>query len=633
TSLDLMTGGFLMSHSGNVGSESSLTLNLPFGDSTALRATAGYWRDPGFIDSPYLVRVPGVSTPDPDFSDPADVAANLRNQDDVNRGDKVSARLALRTQVWEKLDATLTGFYQKQRAGGRTINQVDSFGTGRYENAERYTEPNMREEQLSSLELKLDLGFAELTSATGYSQHVEDGSRDQTDLLLDFEYGYEDFPAFSAFTHESVNEHRLNQELRLVSTGDSAWQWIVGGFYNRLHHNDISAEFVPGIPEFFGIDRPDNLEFWQRTRFHVNERALFGELGYDFTDAFNVTGGVRWFKYESRQTIGVALPLIDGSGPDEILEDGDSVSGSDDDVIFKANASYKFSRDLLAYFTFSQGYRLGGGNPVAACDDPLPPGQNVCALPSEREFGPDTTDNYEIGVHSKLFDGRLTLNGDLYYVDWKDAQVAGVTVNGLIPIVVNADKARSMGVELAMNAVFDAHWSAQLSYSYIDAELRSDAVGLLTTTKPDTPNSRLVDGKKGDRLPGSPEHMGNASLTWTNPLPENLVFSATYGLVAQGDVLTKAGERAKGEALAGYAVHFASASVDADVWTLRLYVDNLFNKYAETGVRNDRTLIGNIFGDEDGDGDFDHRYRLRRYYHSVLEPMRVGLTFTYRFKF
>jgi outer membrane receptor protein involved in Fe transport len=104
-------------------------------------------------------------------------------------------------------------------------------------------------------------------------------------------------------------------------------------------------------------------------------------------------------------------------------------------------------------------------------------------------------------------------------------------------------------------------------------------------------------------------------------------------MVAQGNVLTKAGSRAFGEPLGGYAVHFASAALDTDAWTLRLYAENLFNKYAETGVRSDRSLIGDIFGDADGDGVDDHSYRLRRYYHSVLTPMQVGLTFTYRFKF
>lgn len=633
TTLTVDAGTYLMGHSDNLGAESSVTGNWPIGDDTAIRATVGYSRDPGFIDSPYLVRVPGGSNPDPDFSNPADVEANLRNEDDVNRGDEVSGRFGIRHNFADKLDANLTYYYQKQHSGGRTINDTDSFGTDKYENAERYKEPNTRRDQLGSLELKADLGFAELTSATGYSQHDEHGSRDQTDLLLDFEYGYEDFPTFSAFTFEGVNERRLNQEIRLVSPGDEAFKWIAGVFYNRLHHNDTTYEFVPGIPEFFGVDRPDNLEFYQVTKEHLTEKAVFGEIGYDIVPEWNVTVGARYFKFKDRQTVGVALPLIDGSAPDELAVGFDEASNSDDKVIFKANTSYKVTPDVLGYFTVSQGYRTGGGNAVPLCDAEDPDGQNVCALPSERKFKPDTTLNYEVGAHTKLLGGKLVLNADVYYIDWKDAQVGSVTVNGALPIIINADKARSRGVELATNMLFDEHWSGQLSYTYTDAELRSDAPGILRSSVPGTPDVVFGDAKKGDRLPGSPKHQGNAQITWTNPLPEDLTFEASYGIAAQSDVISKPGKRLDGESMGGYAIHFASASVSSDDWTLRLWAKNLFDRYAETGVRQDRNSIGVIGGDADGDGVDDHSFRLRRYYHSVLTPMQIGLTYTYRFKF
>jgi hypothetical protein len=53
---------------------------------------------------------------------------------------------------------------------------------------------------------------------------------------------------------------------------------------------------------------------------------------------------------------------------------------------------------------------------------------------------------------------------------------------------------------------------------------------------------------------------------------------------------------------------------------MRFYVRNLFDKYAETGVRATPAFIRDV-------GGFD----LRSYYKSVLEPRRVGVDFTYRF--
>ena len=38
-----------------------------------------------------------------------------------------------------------------------------------------------------------------------------------------------------------------------------------------------------------------------------------------------------------------------------------------DGFVWKANTSYKFSDGLLAYMTYSTGYRVGGVNQVVAC--------------------------------------------------------------------------------------------------------------------------------------------------------------------------------------------------------------------------------------------------------------------------
>lgn len=219
-----------LSESAGLGSETTVVGNLPLGSKAAVRASAGYYFGPGFIDNKFIVRRPGVSDPEPDFSNPAAVAANLRTERDVDNERTLAARLGFLYRFTDQLDANLTYFYQDQRIGGRSINHRDAIGTGNYESASRFAEPNDRENQLLSLELGWDLGFAKLTSATGLSRYEELGQRDQTDLLLDFEYGYEDFPAFAAFTQETGKQDRISQELRLVSNNTGPFSWIVGGF-------------------------------------------------------------------------------------------------------------------------------------------------------------------------------------------------------------------------------------------------------------------------------------------------------------------------------------------------------------------------------------------------------------------
>jgi hypothetical protein len=116
--------------------------------------------------------------------------------------------------LWNVSDVVTTTFnyyFQDQEAGGRTINHRDAFGTGNYESAHRFLEPSERQNELLSIEIVADLGFAQLTSATGFSQYDQTGQRDQTDLLLDLEYGYEAFPSFVAFTREVAAEERTQR--------------------------------------------------------------------------------------------------------------------------------------------------------------------------------------------------------------------------------------------------------------------------------------------------------------------------------------------------------------------------------------------------------------------------------------
>lgn len=618
-SFELRGDVYDLNESDDLGYEGGGTLNLPIiDDRLALRASVDYLDDPGFIDYNYLVREAGVSNPQPDFNDPDDVRANLKKQADANTEETWSGRLALR-YTGERLDSTLTYYYQKAEIGARQINHKDSFNTGDYESAHRFVEPNERKNELLALELVYDLGFAELTSATGYSEYNENGNRDQTDLLLGFEYGYELFPSFSAFTREDQDEERFNQEIRLVSTSDGDFNWIVGGFYNDFKLDQLFQEYAPGYDQFLvdegvGVQlRPDSLEYYETLSVTVEETAVFGELGYRITDAWQVTVGARWFKYEDDATNGFALPLADtvfgGAPPDSINVTKNSTDGDDDDIILKFNTSYDFSDDIMGYATVSEGYRLGGSNPVPACTDLVAGEQNVCALPDEITYKSDTTTNYELGIRSQFGD-NIIFNASVFYVDWDDIQVGDVTEFGGIGIVGNGNAAESSGVELAGQWYISSELSVMGSYAYTNAELSEDAPGLVGG----------VDAFDGDQLPGTPEHQGFLAVNYSMPLSGGSQLEFDWSMTAQSDVISKVGERNFGESLDGFSLHNASVTWLKDGWTLALYADNLFDEYAETGLRADTSFIRAV-----------DQFQLRRYYHNVIRPRQVGMRFVYNF--
>lgn len=242
TSLEVFGNVSQTQESDSIGGEGGFIFNLPLiEDTLAVRASLNIYEDPGFIDYGYVVREPGVSLPDPDWTDSAAVNNNLKNVEDANGESTTTGRISVRFKPSETFEGTLNYFYQNQDSEGRSIVHYNTLSAdnglsdliGEYESGYRYEEPREKENQLLSLELKADLGFAELVSATGISNFDADGQRDQTDLLIRLDYGYEEFPAFSSFTREIEEQDTFTQEIRLVSQNDSDINWIVGGFYKK----------------------------------------------------------------------------------------------------------------------------------------------------------------------------------------------------------------------------------------------------------------------------------------------------------------------------------------------------------------------------------------------------------------
>jgi hypothetical protein len=362
TTLDVRGSTFSLSESDSFGWRGGATFNLPLGDNLALRASIDEFDDPGFIDAPYLVRQPGISDPEPNFANPSEVAANLYSLEDVDTENTTSARVSLRWQPLDTVDATFTYHYQNMEVGGRTQNHVAAFGTGRYESATRYPEPNDRTNELLSAEIIADLGFAELTSATGFARYDEMGQRDQTDLLITLEFSYEAFPSFSAFTREIEKEETFTQELRLVSQSDGRWNWIGGLFFLDFEQPEgVSREFTPRYDAYLGGSRPDQLEYISVLQEDRREKALFGEVGYQITDQWRVTLGGRLYDYEFTTRSGFDLPLFNtlflGAGENEINVVLSPKSQEADGSLFKLNTSYDFSDDVMGYATISQRHR------------------------------------------------------------------------------------------------------------------------------------------------------------------------------------------------------------------------------------------------------------------------------------
>lgn len=630
----------------DLSTDMGFTFNKALGDNFAVRANFDIRNDSGFIDYPFLVQQPGVSNPDPDFNDPADVAANLRAGEDLNGEETLSGRLAARWAPTDWIDATATYYFQNADIEGRTLSSARStVPAGEYEAGLRVKEPNKINNELFALEVTADLGFAELTSATGFSKFTDEGQRDQTDLLISLEYSYESFPTFTAFTREVGEEERINQEVRLVSKHDGPFNWIVGGFYNQSEVAGTSSEFTPNYPAFAGLtDRPDALEYFSTANSKLVETALFGEVGYDITDKLSVTVGGRLYDYELEAASSVDFPLFEPlSFTPQTLEQvknnafDPDLAQADDGFLYKFNVSYDVTSDLLVYGTVSEGYRIGASNGVGQCDafDPnatqgacaLAPGQQFGPNPGdiaqvdERQFGPDTTTNYELGFKSTLLDGDMTLNAAVFLVEWTDPQVSSATVNANIPITINADGAESKGVEVSAAWRASDNFSVRGSFSHTVAELTADVPSLVRTITTPGFGTAFIDGEAGDRLPGSPETQFSVFGTYTMPLASGNEVLFNLGYAYQGDVVTRAGGKGNSLTLDEFGIANGSIVYNAADWKAALFVNNLFDEYAETGVRGTALSNQTING-----------ANVRTFGTFVAPPRAVGVRFSYDFE-
>ena len=135
--------------------------------------------------------------------------------------------------------------------------------------------------------------------------------------------------------------------------------------------------------------------------------ALFGELGFDVTENFTITAGGRWFDYKRRFVQHQESP--EGFSGATLLNADER--SNEDGTVFKLNLQYRFGDDHMMYATYSEGFRVGGSNPL----------KPASILP--QIYTSDTLENYELGAKTEWLDNRLRFNVSVYSMDWKDFAV------------------------------------------------------------------------------------------------------------------------------------------------------------------------------------------------------------------
>jgi len=426
---------------GDLGWWGRAAFNVPLSSNAAFRASGFYRRDPGYID-------------DPNFGH------------DVNDGKTYGGRVSFMVRPTDRLSIRASAHLENIRSNGTNDVDLDPVtldpANGSLEHSRFMPTPNDIDLRIYNTTIDYDFGPVALISATSY------GTLDQAQI----EDGSGAFGVPGIGLNQGMTQRRFTQEVRLASTGKQTIDWTIGAFYtrekNHLSQDLFAADPATGDP-IPGADGLIIVSLPSRYR----EYAGFANATWHISPKFDLTAGARYSHNHQSNSQLTSGPLV--GTPTDI-----SGKSSDNAFTYSVAPTYKLSANTRIYARIAKGYRPGGPNALSP-DAPA-------AVP--RQFGPDTTTNYEIGLKTHTDDNLFSLDVSAFRIDWKNIQL--LVQIGQFGVNINGASARSSGVEFTAGLHPTRELTLFANGSYVDAHLTQDA--------PPT-----AGGLDGDPLPYNPK--------------------------------------------------------------------------------------------------------------------------------
>ena len=346
-----------------------------------------------------------------------------------------------------------------------------------------------------SLQADYDLGWATATSITAWRYWHFDPLQDSDGTPLDV----------IQVNVAKTRDDQVSQEFRLASRpGRFSWQAGAYAFHQRLEDHYILNQFGTDASAFYttyarqtnpgaaAINIAPGSQYIDDARSNLDSLAVFGQANYEVIDRLTLTGGVR---YTHDRRTGVSdtstylTPNVSTSIPFHynVVVTGDNVS-------YLGSASYKVSKDVLAYVSYSTGYKGAGLNLNAA----VTPGTPLV-------LQPEKVRNWEVGLKSQFWRRRVTLNLSGFWTELSGLQSNIFPSNGARSYLANVGNIRSRGVELEGAFRPDSHLTLSVDGAYDDA---------VYTSYPNAPCPVGVAGTcnlTGAAVFQAPRWVGNAS--------------------------------------------------------------------------------------------------------------------------
>lgn len=342
----------------------------------------------------------------------------------------------------------------------------------------------------SSLKIDYDLGFATLTSVTAYSDMKYLAyAGDLIPYILDTPS-----PPGVAGTQSAYHEERaFSQEVRLTSSGNQRFRWMLGAYYLNLKHNYttiLSADLNgTAISAKNGLQLPGSANptiTIADSLYRTKDYSVFANAQLDIIDNLELSVAGR-YDVEKKSIKELAPDMINtltGTNYNLCVE---AFAVSADQCIdrqtfkkFVPKVSLTYKADIGSiYASYGKGFKSGGFNPIGtraqiirATQEAGFPIDNIYLTDSFKE---ELSESYEAGVKLRLLDGGLTFNAAGYITNVSNAQQFVFFPTGGIVGLESIDKIRLKGFEFDFQATLPGAIQLFGSYGYVDGKIRAYA--------------------------------------------------------------------------------------------------------------------------------------------------------------
>jgi iron complex outermembrane receptor protein len=410
------------------------------------------------------------------------VAADSENQDgyitNLNGGtleplNVKAGRIIARYTGIDRLDATLEAHYEQRFENGSTHTpptlpdftaNITTVGNQNYANFYVFdTGAKLRFKIAPAVTLSSETTFRKVTNA-----YIEK---------------YDGLPTVVGGPYSQASTDRLaQQDLKLMyQSGQTS---VVGGVSMFDEHlTGFIGNWVDHTFAFTGVPavglRPNDYSqaFFEDGYFkgHFNGWSTFvdGTFAVPGADRLTVTGTARYNYDRKDYALDVpnpgTLPVNAGkpfagayynwgfftSPPIALTHSWDNLS-------FRAASNYALDDHNVLYVQYSQGWKAGGIDTfrVANADRTYVPffGMNATAHGANpNAYGPETSNNYELGVKGSVLEHRFTYAIDAYYFNYRDLQVPVYQSGGAV--IKNIGAADGKGLEADLGFAAGNAWS------------------------------------------------------------------------------------------------------------------------------------------------------------------------------